>query len=651
MTGRHRNPDPLDGDAWSQEAPSWRDRFAGLLEAARTSGPLATVRRRAVVALSLGVVLLASLVGGAYALVSRSACAEHPQLRVMAAPEMGPALQQVAERYAKDGGCASVTVLTGSPADVADKLALRKDLLDVWVPDDSVWVDLAKVQGADRELFSPGTSIARSPVIMGVTERTAVKLVAGGEQAKKGSGHDRPADGKKAASGGSDGADADDPGDRDEAGDAVGVSEADAEAGLAVGELAHVRASWMLLVPMSSTKKRLPKASTTLPAPSRFASGLVALDALNTAVADRPAALKIVQGMTTNLKRSVLPSREALFDLVERPAKGTDPIIVDSEQAIWRHNGARTDGLVVGLYPEEGTLALDYPYVPMTKDAVKMRAAEEFRGVVLSGTGRALLQASGFRDPSGRAGAAMDERHGVRVEPPEEITAPVAMTRLRSLLSMRLLLADTRNLLLLDVSRSMGKQIPGMGATRVRALADVAAAGVRALPQGGDIGLWIFATGLDGDKDYKELVPVGPLQQRGPEVERALRELPDHIKGDTGLYDAVLAAFRSASARQVKNMLSSVIVFTDGRDDDRHGIKLNELLATLQKEFDPGRPVTITLIGYGEDADAAELKQIARVTNGAAMVAKSFDQAQQIFLQALANRVCLDRERCDSQEG
>ncbi|MFC4536128.1 substrate-binding domain-containing protein [Sphaerisporangium dianthi] len=570
-------------------------------------------------ALGLGAVLLASLVGGAYALVSRSMCAERPQLRVTATPEIGPALAEVAERYGQEGGCASVSVNTGGSADVADELALRKNLVDVWVPDASVWVDLAKVRGADRTLFSPGASIARSPVIMGVTDGTAAKLAEGDPH---GDDSGRGADGDKDAKEGS-------------------------------GEVTPraAEASWMLLVPTSATKKRLPKASTTLPDPSRFASGLAVLDALNSVVADRPAALKIVEGMTTNLKRSILPSREALFDLLERPDKGTDPIIVDSEQAIWRHNDARAKPQVMGLYPSEGTLALDYPYVPTTKDAAKLRAAEDFHRAVLSDMGRALLQASGFRDPSGRAGAAMDERHGVRAEPPREISAPIAMTRLRSLLSMRLLLADTRTLLMVDVSRSMAKKVPGTGDTRMGAMAKAAEAGVRGLPQGSDIGLWVFATGLDGDKDYKELVPVGPLRENASEITRALRKLPGHTKGDTGLYDSLLAAFRSASEHQVENMLSSIILFTDGRDDDRRGISLQELLTALQKEFDPGRPVTITLIGFGEKADLGKLKQIAQVTNGAAMVAKTFDQAQQIFLQALTNRVCLDRERCASQEG
>jgi hypothetical protein len=540
---------------------------------------------------ALGAVLLVVLAGGAYALITRGMCGTHPELRVMASPDIAPVLERMAKKNAEDGGCAAISVLARGSADVADQIAAGKDLPDAWVPEASVWEDLARVQGADRTLFTRSTSIARSPVIMAVGEETAPKVAArGGEP------------------------------------------------------------SWTLLIPTSETKKKLPRAFTTLPAPNRFASGLAALNVLNAVVADRPDMLKIVEGITVNLRRSVT-SEDALFEVVDRPGKGGDPVIVDTEQAIWRYNDARASRRVMGLYPKEGAIALDYPYVPLTKDPARRQAAEDFRQVVISQAGRTLLQAAGFRDPEGRAGASMNARHGVRAAPPEDIQQPDTGTTLRSLLSMRVLLADTRALLLLDVSGSMAGKVPGMVATRMQAMASFAQAGVRMLPPGSDVGLWVFSTKLDGGDDYKELVPVGPVKQRVPEIIRELHKLPGHARGHTGLYDSVLAGFRSASKHQVKGMLSSVVVFTGGRNDDTNGISLDDLVATLRKEFVAAQPVPITLIGYGKGVDAKELRQIAEVTNGVSMVATTLDQAQQIFLQVMANRVCVVRERCASQQG
>ncbi|WP_344952660.1 substrate-binding and VWA domain-containing protein [Sphaerisporangium flaviroseum] len=554
--------------------------------------PMVRARRQAITAVALGAVLLVTLAGGAYALITRGDCGERPRLRVTASPEIGPALVRMAEQYTRDGGCAAISVATRNSADVADQLGARKNVTDVWVPEASVWLDLARVQGGDRAALLPGTSIAHSPVIMAVNQETAKKLA---------SHRGEP--------------------------------------------------SWTLLIPTSGTKKKLPKASTTLPAPSRFGSGLAALSVLNAVVADRPDMLKIVRGITVNLKRSVVSSEEALFDLVGQARGGEDPLVVLSEQAVWRYNTSGAGQQAVGLYPKEGAISLDYPYVPLTRDPVLRQAAEDFRQAVLSPAGRTVLQSAGFRDTAGKAGSSLDARHGVRPAPPREIPAPDTETMLRVLLSMKLLLADTRTLLLLDISDSMAKKVPGQQATRMRATADFAEAGIRALPKGSDIGLWVFSTKLDGDKDYKEIVPVGPLKEQAPEVIEELRKLPGHTRGDGGLYDSVLAAFRSMAKNQVKGMLSSVIVFTDGRNKDPRGISLNELLATLRREFTPAQPVTVTLIGYGEGVDAKELRQIAGVTNGAAMVAQTFDQARQIFLQVVSNRVCVDRERCASQEG
>jgi hypothetical protein len=97
-------------------------------------------------------------------------------------------------------------------------------------------------------------------------------------------------------------------------------------------------------------------------------------------------------------------------------------------------------------------------------------------------------------------------------------------------------------------------------------------------------------------------------------------------------------------------MPGSVIVFTDGGDDGK-GVSAAELTATLRKEFTPAQPVTVTFIGYGEDVPSEELRRVARPTNGTAMVARTFEQARQIFLQVLANQVCVDHERCATRQG
>nr|WP_246497615.1 substrate-binding and VWA domain-containing protein [Sphaerisporangium rubeum] len=507
----------------------------------------------------------------------------------MASPDIGPALERIARHHAAEAACADISVRTRQAAEVADELGVRTNMADVWIPDASVWISLARVQGAGKILPRRSVSIARTPVILAVPKETAGRI-------------------------------GDDP-------------------------------SWTLLLPTARNKKKLPKASVTLLAPNRFSSGLAAVSSLDTVVATRRELAPIVRGITMNLKRSITTSDDALFGLLDHSPASGDPVIVATEQAIWSYNTLRSDRPAIGLYPGEGAISLDYPYVPLTADPATLEAAAAFQETILSPAGRSLLQSAGFRTPDAKAGPAMDTRHGVRFAPPADIPSPDPRTQLRSLLTMRLLLADTRTLLLLDVGTSMDKPVPGLGKSRMEATADLVGQGLRSLPEGSDVGLWIFSTGLDGDKDHQELVPLGPLRQSTPDILREVRLLPSHTKGRSGLYDSVLAAFRAASRQQIDGMLTSVVVLTDGKNDDKSGITHKDLTATLQREFDPLHPVPITLIAWGESTDRAALRAIAEVTNGAAFTATTFPQAAQIFLQSLTTKFCIDQDRCPTQNG
>lgn len=62
------------------------------------------------------------------------------------------------------------------------------------------------------------------------------------------------------------------------------------------------------------------------------------------------------------------------------------------------------------------------------------------------------------------------------------------------------------------------------------------------------------------------------------------------------------------------HFINSVVVITDGANEDPNGISLDRLLATLKKEQDPARPVVLIILGITEDADANVLKQISEAT-------------------------------------
>jgi hypothetical protein len=201
-------------------------------------------------------------------------------------------------------------------------------------------------------------------------------------------------------------------------------------------------------------------------------------------------------------------------------------------------------------------------------------------------------------------------------------------------------------LALLDVSGSMADVVPGTKVTRMQATTQVAQGGLSLLPNDTELGLWTFSTQLAGDRPWRQDVSLGPLGQRiGPATRRqlvlaALAGLRPKPNGNTGLYDSILAAFRTMKNSYKPEMINSLLLLTDGRNDNPQGITLQQLLTTLKKEFDPNRPVQVIMIGFGAGVDRGELDQIAKATRGSVHIAHTPTEIQKIFLSALSRRVC-----------
>lgn len=84
--------------------------------------------------------------------------------------------------------------------------------------------------------------------------------------------------------------------------------------------------------------------------------------------------------------------------------------------------------------------------------------------------------------------------------------------------------------------------------------------------------------------------------------------------------------------------VNSVIVLTDGANEDPDSITEAQLLEILAREQDPARPVIVVTIGITEDADAQTLAEISRVTGGSSYVARDPADIANVFVNALADR-------------
>jgi hypothetical protein len=106
-------------------------------------------------------------------------------------------------------------------------------------------------------------------------------------------------------------------------------------------------------------------------------------------------------------------------------------------------------------------------------------------------------------------------------------------------------------------------------------------------------------------------------------------------------YDTTLAAFRHVQESYADDKVNSVVLLTDGRDEDNpDGIDRAELLEALRDEFDPDAPVPVITIGFGPDADMEALQDISEATGTRAYQAEDPEDIDEVFARAMLERIC-----------
>ena len=507
-------------------------------------------------------------------------CAARPSITVTAAQEIAPAVAQVARRAADDErACYRVRVVERESSSVVESLVVSdgSERPDVWIPESTMWLWRAQDAGA-WEVPATGTSIASSPVVLGVTETVATDLGWPDEQPRWGQ--------------------------------VIGP----AAGGLSVG----------------------------FPDPARDPVGVSTLLELTELVADAPDPGTASTVAMRALSRNTVPRQEDLFSRL--PGGVADPLeaFPTSENTLLRHNAKSGQVPLVAVYPDDGVPALDFPFIVLPDTPVNKRgAAERFLDRLLTQESADLLADAGFRTPDG---AALRDRSGDRRTSGERMTpAP-----LRGSAEVGQVLAawagvnlSGRLQVLLDVSGSMADQVPGTGRSRMAVTVEAAATGLGLFKPTTKLGMWVFATDLNGAKDYQVLLPVRPMSEHlaggALDTLRAVEALPN---GNTALYDSVLAAYREAVRGWEPGRINTVVVLTDGKDDNASDVTLDRLLAELGRLQNPARPLKLVGIGIGPGVDRAELTAIAEATGGTAFIAQNPARIGDVFHEALSLMLC-----------
>lgn len=545
-----------------------------------------------------------------YQRLSAGDCSGQVKLDVSAATEVAGAVRAAADEWMAgknaqvDRVCVKVEVTAADPATVAATIAAKHKAFlpglsavqgkpvvpDIWVPDSSTW--LLRV-GGEAPGFVPtdNTSVAESPVVLAMPAPVATQVGWPGRKLK-----------------------------------------------------------WSDLLGQLTAGKTL---RPGLVDPTRDAAGLTGLLALGGAAGtDVSGTQRKVQALR-QLAANTSKIRQDLMEKFPRTPEevGTGLSAAPlSEEDVLAYNALKPPIQLAALYLDPAPAALNYPFAVMPEvDAQKAEAAAALHQALRGTTFLNALATAGLRGPGGRVGAGFTPPAGA---PAPAASAPApsrggaaaaqAVTAISQVLgSWAAITQPGRVLAVFDISGSMLKPVPtANNLSRAEVTKRAAAKGLELFDDKWSVGTWFFSTELVGRQAWLPKVPITPLSSGRTKLNDALNDLKPKKNGDTGLYDTALAAYKNVQVGWQEGRVNSVILFTDGKNENDPGLSRDQLMADLKKARNPTKPVRMVIIGIGPEVDRNELKEIADASGPASGVFIAEDPAKidQIFLQAIATR-------------
>ncbi|WP_262061740.1 substrate-binding and VWA domain-containing protein [Streptomyces sp. STR69] len=568
------------------------------------SDPRPRVRRRKV---ALATVLVLTVAGGTAVAAQSgllsfgSSCRKDAvRLKLAASPDMAPALRAAAgqardENITSDGQCLNISVTAQESYKFADTLKSGKHPdVQVWVPDSELWVNQV-TSGADSDATeaTPAGNVASTPVGVAMVPAAAKSL--GWPQKTY---------------------------------------------------------TWLDLAgaTLQDDSLRLGAAD-----PARSATGLLALTALSTAAAKVKGGDTQAAAMMKTLSQRISDTDSQVLDTLPRDSSGTEQgnpkrnqALVLSEQSAFAYNASADGGGSLDLfYPKDGSPRLDYPYNLVDRERLttdESRAAIRFMTYLSQPAQRKLMEKYGFRTDDEDAPKSVIAKAGGSSPQPYAVAPaePASDAALQEALgTWTITVQSARITTVVDASSSMSESVPGTGQSRMDVTKASLLQALATFTPEDEIGLWEFSTKLDGNKDYRVLVPTERLGDRvggGTQRDRlsaAFGSLKPVPNGATGLYDTTLAAYKAATSSYADGKFNALVILTDGVNQDPGSISRTTLLKELRQLASPERPVPLIMIAVGPEADKEEARQIAEATGGSGHEVSNPAQIQSVILQAI----------------
>jgi Ca-activated chloride channel homolog len=556
------------------------------------------------------VVLTGSYLG--YQQLADKGCTGQIPLNIAVAPEVQNAIQTAAQQWVTDGAnvngtCVAVNVSSVNPATMAAAIAREHGVTitglgnapqsvtvpDVWISDSQSWLLRLKREASG---FTPadGTPIAQSPVVVAMPTPVAERF---GWPDKK--------------------------------------------------------LSWKNLLDQMLKGNNVKTGTVD---PNRDAAGLTGLLALGASAGQ---GAKAQQAKVGALRALALGSSALRDDLLQRFPKSLADIATSlsaaplSEEDVIAYNAEQPPVQLAALYLDPAPPSLNYPYAIMPGvDLQRQAAATGLRQALNTATFKNLLAKAGLRGPDGTVGDGFGMPVGApaatkSAAPPADpgkggaaASGVDAGAISQALGSWAAITTSGRALAVFDISGSMKEPVPTAGgASRAVVMQKAAQQGLSLFDDEWSVGVWLFSTELVGKQAWKEIVPISPLTAARGELLASTAQIVPKSGGDTGLYDTALAAYKEVQNDWQDGKVNSVLLFTDGKNQNDDGISRETLIAELNRLRDAKHPVRMVIIGIGTGVDRKELESITQATSaGGVFIAPDPARISDIFLEAIASR-------------
>ncbi len=568
------------------------------------------LRTRTLVFLAVTACLLVMVGRGTAQVVSRLSCENQPlNVDIAVSPDIFPAISQVANVFNREnrqvtGRCVAVQVNSSSPVLAAEQIdGQHADAtgypINAWIPDSSLWIDEVRGFVTGAQVVNPtGFSVARSPLMIVMPQAAAART---------------PSFGKD---------------------------------------------GWKLLLPPAAGGPEVPAAlRVDLPDPTQTAAGLATLIEMSRLLgASQAGRLKFTKFAHNATVTSYFDDPAALGSFVSlaQPPLNGDPVTVTTEQAVLAYDAGNQKSPLAAIYPsgkgpDLGTPEFDYPYVLLATSSPAQIAAASLFGQMLRGRFAAsVIRYAGFRSAGSPPGVPdrVPASYGLDSQLLQVAPPATAVEEPTALQSWNKLSLYSRDLTMIDVSANMGKSLAPGSPTYEQELTHAASIGLSLFADTSNLGLWEFASHLDGRLPYRNLVPIGPLPanigitSRRAVLEHIAANLKPNGSTAVALYGTILAGYKYLQQTYQPNYFNGEIVLASGIENDPHDITAAKLIKTLNRIYDPERKVVIIMIVFGDPPDFSQLQRIAQATGGAAYQIQTPSAVAQVFFQALARRLC-----------